>query len=111
MGFVFTHDGVRYYHAGDTDAVPEMRDVRCHVALLPVSGTYVMTCEEACAACDLITAQVVVPMHYGDIVGTEADAERFRDNCSIPVSVSRSNAADHQRQDRGARAAALTTRV
>ena len=87
LGYVFTLDGVRYYHAGDTDAVPEMRDVRCDVALLPVSGTYVMTCEEACGACDLITAQVAVPMHYGDIVGADADAERFRANCSIPVSI------------------------
>jgi L-ascorbate metabolism protein UlaG (beta-lactamase superfamily) len=87
LGYVFTLDGVRYYHAGDTDAVPEMRDVRCDVALLPVSGTFVMTCDEACGACDLITAQVAVPMHYGDIVGGDADAERFRDNCGIPVSI------------------------
>jgi len=87
LGYVFTLDGVRYYHAGDTDAVPEMRDVRCDVALLPVSGTYVMTCDEACDACDMVTAQVAVPMHYGDIVGDAAAAERFRDKCSIPVTI------------------------
>jgi L-ascorbate metabolism protein UlaG (beta-lactamase superfamily) len=46
-----------------------------------------MTCEEACDACDMVTAQVVVPMHYGDIVGTDADAERFRASCSIPVTI------------------------
>ncbi|NLE22099.1 MAG: MBL fold metallo-hydrolase [Actinobacteria bacterium] len=87
VGYVFTLDGVRYYHAGDTDAIPEMRDVQCDVALLPVSGTYVMTCEEACHACDLVTAKHAVPMHYGDIVGDDDDAERFRDSCRIPVTV------------------------
>ena len=42
-GYVVTLDGVRYYHAGDTDAVPEMADVHCDVALLPVGGTFTMT--------------------------------------------------------------------
>jgi L-ascorbate metabolism protein UlaG (beta-lactamase superfamily) len=87
VGFIVTLDGVRYYHAGDTDAIPELRDVRTDVALLPVSGTYVMTCEEACNACDLISAQAAVPMHYADIVGDESDAERFRAGCRIPVTI------------------------
>ncbi len=87
VGFVFTLDGVRYYHAGDTDAVPEMLDVRCDVAFLPVSGTYVMTHGEACDACDMVTAQVAVPMHYGDIVGDAGDAEAFRTGCTIPVTI------------------------
>lgn len=87
VGYVFTLDGVRYYHAGDTDAVPEMREVRCDVALLPVSGTYVMTHDEACGACDMVTAAVAVPMHYGDIVGDAGDAEAFRAGCSLPVTL------------------------
>lgn len=87
VGYVFTLDGVRYYHAGDTDAVPEMREVRCDVALLPVSGTYVMTHDEACDACDMVTAAVAVPMHYGDIVGDAGDAEAFRAGCSLPVTL------------------------
>jgi L-ascorbate metabolism protein UlaG (beta-lactamase superfamily) len=87
VGFILTLDGVRYYHAGDTDAIPEMRDVRCDVALLPVSGTYVMTSEEACRACDMVVARCAVPMHYGDIVGGADDAERFREDCSIPVTI------------------------
>jgi L-ascorbate metabolism protein UlaG (beta-lactamase superfamily) len=87
VGYVFTVDGVRYYHAGDTDAIPEMREVRADVALLPISGTFVMTCKEACRACDLITAEAAVPMHYADIVGDEADAERFKADCRIPVTI------------------------
>jgi L-ascorbate metabolism protein UlaG (beta-lactamase superfamily) len=87
LGYVVELDGRRVYHAGDTDAIPEMRDVRCDVALLPVSGTYVMTAEEAAQACRMISATAVAPMHFGDIVGTDADAVRFQGLCEIPVTV------------------------
>ena len=87
LGYIVELDGRRIYHAGDTDAIPEMREVRCDVALLPVSGTYVMTAEEAAEACQMISATAVVPMHFGDIVGTSADAARFAGLCGIPVAV------------------------
>jgi len=87
LGYVVDLDGVRYYHAGDTDAVPEMAGVHCDVALLPVGGTFTMTAEEAAGACDLIDAAAAVPMHYGEVVGDVRDAERFRDRCRIPVTI------------------------
>ena len=77
VGFVFNADGISYYLAGDTDHIPEMKDIRCDVALLPVSGTYVMTAEEAAAAALDIRPAVAVPMHYGSIVGEASDAARF----------------------------------
>jgi L-ascorbate metabolism protein UlaG (beta-lactamase superfamily) len=87
LGYIVALDGRRIYHAGDTDAIPEMHDVRCDVALLPVSGTFVMTPEEAAGACRMISANAVAPMHFGDIVGTAADAARFKALCGIPVTV------------------------
>ena len=87
VGYIVTLDGVRYYHAGDTDLVPEMKDVHCDVALLPVGGTFTMTWEEAAAACDVIDTTAAVPMHYGEVVGDAGDAERFRDRCSVPVTI------------------------
>ncbi len=87
VGYVIALDGVRYYHAGDTDAVPEMAEVHCDVALLPVGGTFTMTGDEAAAACDLLHTTAAVPMHYGEIVGDAGDAERFRDRCSVPVTI------------------------
>ena len=87
LGYVVALDGVRYYHAGDTDAVPEMAGVHCDVALLPVGGTFTMTAEEAAEACTLIDAAAAVPMHYGEIVGDIGDAERFRDLCRVPVTI------------------------
>jgi L-ascorbate metabolism protein UlaG (beta-lactamase superfamily) len=82
-GYIITIDGERLYHAGDTDCIPEMSLIKCDVALLPVSGTYVMTAEEAVEAAKIMHPRVVVPMHYGDpdVVGTIADAERFKKLC------------------------------
>ena len=73
-----TLDGKRIYHAGDTDFIPEMKNLKdIDVALLPVSGTYVMTAEEAVDAANAIKPKIAVPMHYGKIVGTPSDATKF----------------------------------
>jgi L-ascorbate metabolism protein UlaG (beta-lactamase superfamily) len=77
VGYVVTVDGVRIYFAGDTDHIPEMADIACDVALLPVSGTYVMTVEEAVEAARTLSPQIVVPMHYGAGIGTADDGRRF----------------------------------
>jgi L-ascorbate metabolism protein UlaG (beta-lactamase superfamily) len=77
VGYIFTVGGKRIYIAGDTDRIPEMKDFRADMALLPVSGTYVMTAEEAVMAALDIGPSVAIPMHYGSIVGTDADAQRF----------------------------------
>ena len=77
VGFVVTVGGVRIYHAGDTDHIPEMAEIACDVALLPVSGTYVMTVEEAAEAARTLSPQIVVPMHYGAGIGTAGDGQRL----------------------------------
>jgi L-ascorbate metabolism protein UlaG (beta-lactamase superfamily) len=77
LGFILTVDGVRIYHAGDTDYIPEMKDIRADIALLPVSGTYVMTAEEAAQAALVIGPKIAVPMHYAANVGSADDAARF----------------------------------
>jgi L-ascorbate metabolism protein UlaG (beta-lactamase superfamily) len=79
VGFVFEMDGTKIYHAGDTDFIPEMESINVDIALLPVSGTYVMTVEEAVEAVDAINPMIAVPMHYGAIVGSEEDAKHFKD--------------------------------
>lgn len=77
LSFVLTLDGIRFYHAGDTDRIPEMNDISVDVAFLPVSGTYVMTAEEAVDAARSIKPKLAIPMHYGAIVGSEEDARKF----------------------------------
>jgi L-ascorbate metabolism protein UlaG (beta-lactamase superfamily) len=78
VGFVVTIGGERVYHAGDTDRIPEMKEIDCDVALLPVGGTYTMNAEEAAQAAADIGPRVAVPMHWGaGVVGERNDAERF----------------------------------
>lgn len=79
LGFIVTVEGVKIYHAGDTDLIPEMKNYLCDIALMPVSGTYVMTAEEAAKAALIIKPKVAIPMHYGDIVGSDNDAQNFAD--------------------------------
>jgi L-ascorbate metabolism protein UlaG (beta-lactamase superfamily) len=88
VGFVFTMDGTTVYYAADTDFIPEMKSIRCDIALLPVSGTYVMTAEEAAEAAATINPKIAVPMHYGAIVGSDVDARKFKSlvkNCQVEI--------------------------
>jgi L-ascorbate metabolism protein UlaG (beta-lactamase superfamily) len=88
LGFVIALDGTRIYFAGDTDFIPEMKSIKCDIALLPVSGTYVMTAEEAAEAAKAINPKIAVPMHYAAIVGSDADAKKFKTlvkNCQVEI--------------------------
>ncbi|MEM0332159.1 MAG: MBL fold metallo-hydrolase [Archaeoglobaceae archaeon] len=78
VGYVVDIDGVRIYHAGDTDRIPEMKEISVDIALLPVGGTYTMDLKEAIAATKDIKAEFFIPMHYGAIPNTAADVEKFK---------------------------------
>ena len=77
LGFIVTLGGCRIYHAGDTDLIEEMADLNVDIALLPVSGTYVMTAEEAVEAAKRIKPKIAIPMHYDSLAGSEVDARAF----------------------------------
>jgi len=88
LSFILLMDGTRVYFAGDADFIPEMKSVKCDIALLPVSGTYVMTPEEAAEAAAAINPKIAVPMHYGAIVGGDSDAKKFKSlvkNCQVEI--------------------------
>jgi len=88
VGYVLTINNKRIYHAGDTDRIPEMKELKnIDIALMPVSGTYVMTVEEAAKACDDIKPKVAIPMHYGSIVGSKTDAQKFKDIAKCKVEI------------------------
>ncbi len=78
LGFIVEMEGVRIYHAGDTDFIPEMNQFEVDIALLPVSGTYVMTAIDAIEAALAIRPKLAIPMHYGAIVGGDQDAKDFK---------------------------------
>jgi len=88
VGFIFTVGDKRIYHAGDTDLIPEMDSIQANIALLPVSGKYVMTADEAVQAAQKVMPQIALPMHYGaGVAGSIKDAERFRDRLQGKVEV------------------------
>ena len=57
------------------------------VALLPVSGTYVMTPEEATEAARRISPRVAVPMHWGENIGSYDDARAFAELAPVEVTI------------------------
>lgn len=84
IGFIVEFGNDRLYHIGDSDIIPEMKDTNSTIALIPVSGTYVMTAEEASKAInELINPKIAIPMHYGTIVGNKEDAIRFSELVTV----------------------------
>jgi len=79
VGYIFTVRGQRIYIAGDTDYIAEMKTFKADIALLPVSGKYVMTADEAAKAALDIKPKIAIPMHYDSIVGSKDDAKKFAD--------------------------------
>lgn len=79
VGYSIQIDNQKYYIAGDTDNIKEIQDIECNVACIPIGGTYTMDYQEAAKLANTIKAKVVIPTHYGSIVGDKADAIKFKD--------------------------------
>ena len=85
VGYVITLGGKRIYHAGDTDLIPEMEELRSiDVALLPVGDTYTMDNVEAGEAALKIKPKMVVPMHTWD-KGTEKFIQKVKEDPDITI--------------------------
>ena len=87
VGYIFCLDGKRIYVAGDTDATPDARKLRCDVALGPVGGTYTMNASQAAELVNTIRPAAAIPTHYGSVAGSAADAESFREKVDPTVHV------------------------
>ncbi len=79
LGYILTIDGVRIYHAGDTERIPEMKNFKTDIAIMPLGQTYTMNSVKEAAEAALDTkAQIAIPMHFGLYEGTKEDAEQFK---------------------------------
>ena len=79
VGYIITlSNGQKIYHAGDTDFIPEMQGIITDIAMLPCGGTYTMTAKQAADAANSFKPKVLIPMHFGSIVGTSADADTVK---------------------------------
>lgn len=80
VGFVVDLGGTGVYFVGDSDPIPEMDALvgMVEVLLLPISGVYVMTMEEAVVVAQRLQPRMVIPLHYGVVVGENEMGEQFR---------------------------------
>lgn len=77
VGYILEIESISYYIPGDTDLTPENRKIKCDVAFVPVGGTYTMNSEEAAELVNEIKPKIAIPIHYGEVVGTNEDAIDF----------------------------------
>jgi L-ascorbate metabolism protein UlaG (beta-lactamase superfamily) len=85
IGFIININNLKIYHTGDTDIIPEMEGINPDIAFVPVSGTYVMSAEEAAKAVNELIKpkKIAIPMHYNSIVGSIEDAETFCNKVNV----------------------------
>jgi L-ascorbate metabolism protein UlaG (beta-lactamase superfamily) len=83
IGFIVSAEGKRVYHAGDTDFIPEMRNIKgIDIALLPIMGRATMDLNEAVEAALSLHPKIVIPMHRRG-----ANAEEFKDKVEATSEV------------------------
>jgi L-ascorbate metabolism protein UlaG (beta-lactamase superfamily) len=80
VGYIITlSNGEKIYHSGDTDFIPEMKTIITDIAMMPCGGTYTMTAKEMAEAANSFKPKILIPMHWGEIVGSKADAETVKE--------------------------------
>lgn len=88
VGYLVELEGRTYYHAGDTDALPELETLATDVAMVPIGGTYTMDWEEAAGLVKRMEPQLAVPMHYGFVVCSPSHGALFQKGAApIPVEI------------------------
>jgi len=77
VGYILNIDNNILYIAGDTDNIPEIQNIKCNIAFVPVGGTYTMNYKEASDLIKEINPDLAVPTHYTE-VGSKDDALNFK---------------------------------
>ena len=89
VGYLLEFEGKKYYIAGDTDVIVDNLSVlkNIDIAFIPIGGTYTMDALEAADFVNKIKPKLVVPIHYGMVVGDEKDLKQFILNVSSDIKV------------------------
>ncbi len=87
VGYVIEFEGQTYYIAGDTDGLDENLSINVDIAFIPIGGTYTMNALEASEFVNKLKPKVVVPIHYGMVVGDENDLNKFIENVDSNIKV------------------------
>jgi L-ascorbate metabolism protein UlaG (beta-lactamase superfamily) len=77
-------NGVKIYHAGDTNVFGDMHIIRelysPEIAMIPIGDHYTMSPREAAYACKLLQPKTVIPMHFGTfpvLTGSPAELRKL----------------------------------
>ena len=77
-------NGVKIYHAGDTNVFGDMKIIRelyaPEIAMIPIGDHYTMGPREAAYACNLLKPKTVIPMHFGTfppLIGRPSDLKKL----------------------------------
>jgi len=81
MGYIIEVNDLKIYHTRDSDVIPEMNTIKTEIALLPVCGKFTMNADEAVRAAEIIEPKLAIPMHYGSIIGSRENADKFVNGC------------------------------
>jgi len=83
-------NGLKIYHAGDTNVFGDMKIIHDlyapDIAMIPIGDHYTMGVREAAYACNLLQAKTVIPMHFGTfppLVGRPSDLKKLVPNVEI----------------------------
>ncbi|MDP8215437.1 MAG: MBL fold metallo-hydrolase [Candidatus Euphemobacter frigidus] len=87
VGYIIEMGGERIYFVGDSDYIPEMDDISADILIIPVGGTYTMTADEAAQAANQIKPRLAIPIHFGSVVGSRIDADKFKELSQVPVEI------------------------
>lgn len=79
VGYIITIGDEKIYVAGDTDYLEELDNIKCDLALIPIGGTYTMNHKEAAKLVNKIKPKVVIPTHYGEVVGDKKLGKEFKE--------------------------------
>ena len=82
LGYIVTYNNISYYVAGDTDKINENEKVKCDVAFIPIGGHFTMDVNEASELIKIINPKIVIPIHYGSIIGNVVDGKKLKEKLS-----------------------------
>ncbi len=86
VGYIINIDGKRIYVAGDTDVTKEAECVKCDIALIPIGGKFTCNYLQVAQLINKIKPEIVIPIHYGSIVGSLNDGEEFKKLIAAPIN-------------------------
>jgi L-ascorbate metabolism protein UlaG (beta-lactamase superfamily) len=88
-GYIINFVDFRVYVAGDTEDIPEMKEIKdIDIAFLPMNLPYTMTPEMVADAAKIIRPKILYPYHYGN-TDTNQLIELLKDQKDIEVRIRR----------------------